>query len=44
MKGRSSARKAFTYHVAWTTTRARRFFLSLGENVRSSYVSFHLHA
>lgn len=44
MKGRSSARNAFTYHVAWTTTRARRFFFSLKKNWRSFYFFFHLHA
>lgn len=36
MKGRSNARNAFMYHVAWTTTRARRFFRSL-KNMRPSY-------
>lgn len=37
MKGRSSARNAFTYHVAWTTSRARRFFRSLRKNMRPSH-------
>lgn len=36
MKGRSSARNAFTYQVACTTSRARRFFRSLEEEMRSS--------
>lgn len=36
MKGRSRARSAFTYHVACTTTKARRFFRSLKNMMRSS--------
>lgn len=44
MKGRSSARSAFMYHVAWTTTRAHRFFRSLKKKMRSSYFVSHLHA
>lgn len=40
MKGRSSARNAFTYQVAWTTTRALRFFRSLQKRRSSSSPTF----
>lgn len=41
MKGHSSARNVFTYQVAWTTTRARRFFRSL-KNRKEIILLFYL--